>query len=172
MYSISRSVSPWEVYNKERYVLVLTKHGKYINRSTILALIDDEKACPLEEEERMQFDIVVKEKLGDYYEQTDDSDEKLNIDTPHLPPYEDGEEGPLPIPERDDLADDHYDQYINSEVLLPIQGESTRQVNLLVTSVTAMETWLNNLTRVQSVIPGNTWYSFLMELKLNIRQIL
>ena len=45
---------------------LFTKNGTYIHRSTIQALADDEKVYHLEEEERIQFGIAVKEKVGDH----------------------------------------------------------------------------------------------------------
>ena len=47
---------------------------------------------------------------------------KLDVDTPHLLFYEDDGNSLSPTPDRDDLEDDHYDTYVNSEVLLPKQG--------------------------------------------------
>jgi hypothetical protein len=80
-------------------------------------------ADTLEIKAREQFDIAINEKLCESAKPTDLSEEKLDAETPHYLPYEDNDgDGPVVQPNREDLEDDVYDQYINSEVLLPTNG--------------------------------------------------
>ena len=103
---------------------LLTKNGQYVHRSTYRGLTEDEILDPLEIKLREQFDIAISEKLGEGAKPADFSEEKLDCETPHSVLYEDDcGGGTTQTPDRDALEDDHYDQYLNSEVVLPIQGE-------------------------------------------------
>ena len=102
---------------------LLIKNGQYIHRSTFRGLTDDELADPNQIKERKEFDISITEKLGASAKPEDLSAVEPDVETPHLPLYEDNDGGGTgPIPDREDLEDDHYDQYINADVLLPTLG--------------------------------------------------
>ena len=100
---------------------ILKKNGEYVHRSTYRSLTDDELKDPLEIKEREQFDIAIENKLGPSAKPDDLFKGEFDTDTPHLPSYEDNDDGGmLPTPERDDYDIDHFDQYLNSEVLLSL----------------------------------------------------
>ena len=77
-----------------------------------------------------RFDIVINEQLGECASLKYFDKEELDTDTPELTHYEDEHNGPpVPLPDREDLEDDHYDQYIGSNVLLPLgDGFKTSKV--------------------------------------------
>ena len=103
---------------------LLNIKGNYIHRSTVRALTPDELVDPLEIKEREVFDKAIELKLGPAAKPEDFSKEQLDCDTPQGTLYDDDSGGgSTPIPERDDIADDHYDQYLNSDVLLPTRGQ-------------------------------------------------
>ena len=102
---------------------ILIKNGQYIHRSIFRGLTDDELADPNQIKERSEFDISITEKLGASAKPEDLPAVEPNVETPHLPLYEDnGGRGTDPIPDREDLEDDHYNQYVNADVLLPTLG--------------------------------------------------
>ena len=95
---------------------ILLKNGEYIHRSTYRILTEDEILDPNEIKLREEFDNAIEAKLGEHAKPEELSEE--GADTPHLPLYEDDSGGVhTPTPDRDDLRDDQYDQYLNSEVL-------------------------------------------------------
>ena len=103
---------------------LLNVKGNYIHRSTVRALTDDEVADILEIKERKAFDTAIEIKLGPASKPEDFSAETLDCDTPQGTLYEDDSGGgSTPSLNRDDIADDHYDQYLNSDVLLPTRGK-------------------------------------------------
>ena len=103
---------------------ILKKNAEYVHRSTYRSLTDDELNDPLEiAETRQQFNIAIKQKLGPGAKPDDISSVTLDTETPHYPPYTDEVGGGLPSAlDRDDIDTDHFDQYLNSRVLLPTQG--------------------------------------------------
>jgi len=103
---------------------LLNIKGNYLHRSTVRALTPDELMDPLEIKAREAFDKAIEEKLGPAAKPEDFSAESLDCDTPQGTLYEDDSGGgSTPMLERDDITDDHYDQYLNAEVLLPIRGK-------------------------------------------------
>ena len=103
---------------------ILNVKGNYIHRSTVRALTPDEVADVLEIKERNAFDIAIAAKLGPCSKPEDFGEESLDCDTPQGTLYEDDSGGgSTPSLNRDDIADDHYDQYLNSDVLLPYRGK-------------------------------------------------
>ena len=103
---------------------LLNIKGNYIHRSTVRALTDDELADTLEIKEREAFDQAIEIKLGPAAKPEDFGQEVLDCDTPQGTLYEDDSGGgTTPIPDRDDISDDHYDQYLSADVLLPTRGK-------------------------------------------------
>ena len=102
---------------------ILLKNGEYIHRSTYHGLTEDEILDPKEINLWEEFNNELDAKIGEH-----DKPEELSEDgavTPHLSLYENGSgEVVTPTPDRDDLEDDKYDQYVNSGVLLPISKEN------------------------------------------------
>ena len=102
----------------------LEKNSEYVHRSIYRSLTDDELNEPLEIAERQQFNTAIEQKLGSGAESDNNLVEVIDAETPHYPAYEDNVDGGLPsAQDRDDIDTDHYDQYLNSKVLLPTQGK-------------------------------------------------
>ena len=100
---------------------LLKENGEYVHRSTYRGLTEDEIKDPLEIKARELFDIAINDRLGAEATIADFSKEELDVETPINPLYEDDCDKNLPhVPDRDDIEDDHYDQYIGSDVLLPL----------------------------------------------------
>ena len=84
--------------------------------STYHVLTEDEILDPKEIKLWEEFNTAIEAKLGKHAKPEELSEDGAN--TPHLPLYEDDSGGVhTPTPDRDDLEDDQYDQYLNSEVL-------------------------------------------------------
>ena len=100
---------------------LLKENGKYVHRSTYRQLTEEELVDPLEVKSRKRFDIAIIEKLGKCASLEDFDKEDLDAGTQELPLYEDEHNGHyVPLPNRENIEDDHYDQYIGSNVLLPL----------------------------------------------------
>ena len=79
----------------------------------------------------MDFDWRISGKLGKRAKLEDFPNQK-DIETPHHDLYEDYYGGGVdPIPDRDDLGDQNFDNYLNTEVLLPFgEVQQTSKVKL------------------------------------------
>ena len=100
---------------------LLKENEQYAYMSTYRQLTEEKLVDPPEIKARERFDIAINEKLEKYESLKDYDKEELDADTPELPHYEDEQTGPsVPLPGREDIDDDHYDQYIGSNVSLPL----------------------------------------------------
>ena len=97
---------------------ILKDTGFVTNRSTFRALTQDEWDDPAEKEARQAFDRKIAETFGDQ-SKPDDFGEDLDLGEAQLYEDDDVQEQNKGTPDRDDLPDDYYDQYLNAEVLLP-----------------------------------------------------
>ena len=100
---------------------ILKSNGEYFHSSTYRHLTQDEYKSPAEIKLREQFDTTVEAKLGVSSKDTEFVKDLIDADTPHLPRYEDNttKSNDFTSPDRDSLKDEHFDQYLNSSVLLP-----------------------------------------------------
>jgi len=97
---------------------ILKPNGQVVHRSTLRALTPDEWDSPDEIKARSEFDEAVKLKLGEA--KSEDPLDDLDVETPSYETYQDDQEEPHQMPDRDDVSEDYWDKYLNAEVLLPI----------------------------------------------------
>lgn len=97
---------------------LLKDNGNYAYRSTYVALTDDQMKQPDMISRMRAFDSKVAKALGGSMLPPDFTADA----TPDYVPYEEDDEGPTTIPERDDIDTSTYDPYIGAEVLLPHDG--------------------------------------------------
>ena len=101
---------------------LLKTNGNYYYTSSFRALTPEEIASPIEIQHRKDFVQKIEEVLGPKAS-AKDFDEDLNLhhyETPIYEPYDDDDGGGIDqMPDRDEHTFEHYDQYINAEVLLP-----------------------------------------------------
>jgi hypothetical protein len=100
---------------------ILKKTGHVVHRSTFRALTDDELQDPTEIESRAEFDNDIDRIFGDVSLAEAFGVDFTAKDVQEL--YSDNSQDDNGVPDRDDLPDNHYDQYVNAEVLLP-KGDS------------------------------------------------
>jgi hypothetical protein len=83
----------------------------------------DELQNPKEIEAMTQFEANIEKVLG-RLAKLEDFDEELYIETPIFDAYEDDDGGGTAmVPGREDLPHEHYDKFVNAQVLLPYQGK-------------------------------------------------
>ena len=67
------------------------------------------------------FTRQLRKKVGSAEKHEDFSNDVLDYDTPQGTLYDDDSGvGSTPTPHRDDLEEDHYDNFLNSKILLPL----------------------------------------------------
>ena len=95
---------------------ILTKDGSYFHTLTFRPLNSDE--IENEKEERLAFLAQVEQRLGDK-SKSEDFDDDLALDQYDLEPYDDNDDGGIDqMPDREDQKFEHFDQYLNAEVLI------------------------------------------------------
>ena len=67
----------------------------------------------------MQFEIIIKNILGDVAKSAIFIKNKVDEETPHCLVYNDDVDGPTHMVERKQIERDHYNQYFNSSCFLP-----------------------------------------------------
>ena len=98
---------------------ILKSNGKYAYRSTLKRLSNHEKADPVHSCLRKEFGRREANKLGKKAKLDNFPDQEA-IETPKNDLYEDEHEGGVdPIPDCDDLGNQHFDNYLGVQVLLP-----------------------------------------------------
>lgn len=97
---------------------ILKKNGQVVHRSTYRAVTADEMKDPKMQEEMKAFDANIELKLGPGFDHEDMKDDP-DIETPTYDPYEDQENQPHVVPDREDVQEEGYDPYTHAEVLLP-----------------------------------------------------
>ena len=95
---------------------ILKDTGWVTNRSTFRALTQDEWDDPKEKEARAAFDAKIATTFGD---KSKPEDFGVEFDTAETQLYEDDEQDSMGTPDREEIPDNFYDQYVNAEVLLP-----------------------------------------------------
>ena len=122
---LGRCLGPAEHAGRVMSQWVLNKHGNVLPIQTLTKLHDDEWTNRDEIKERGEFDHAIEQRHGTAL--------SLPPSTPQVQVesnYEDGngnqEQG---MPDADDMPD--YDQYINSEVLLPSDGEHLKAARVV-----------------------------------------
>ena len=93
-----------------------------IHTSTYQALTDDELSNPNEVKLQEEFDKAITAKLGAPMSESELSPKTLDAQTPTFDIYEDDETTPLCLPEVGDIACKEADNYVGTEVNLPIGG--------------------------------------------------
>jgi hypothetical protein len=95
---------------------LLTKDGNFFHTLTFRPLNSDE--IEQEKDQRLEFLAQVEKRLGDKSDPKDFA-EALQLDHYEMENYEDGYDGGIDqMPDRDEQQFEHYDQYVNAEVLL------------------------------------------------------
>ena len=101
-------------------------NGQVVYRSTVRSPSPDEMADKTRTKERETFTALIEKLFGDSFNYEDFSnDPKLeSLGTPSFEPHEDDKGGQPPaIQDNNDEADlDTYNQYVGTEVVLPIGG--------------------------------------------------
>jgi hypothetical protein len=98
---------------------ILKQTGHVVHRSTFRALTDDEMQDPTETQSRAEFNSDIDRIFGDVSLAEDFGVDFTAEDVQEL--YSNNSHNG--VPDQDDLPDDHYDQYVNTEVLL-LKGDS------------------------------------------------
>jgi hypothetical protein len=101
--------------------MIWKKTGHVVHRSTFRALTDDELQDPAEIQSRAEFDSDIDRIFGDVLLAEDFGVDFTAEDVQEL--YSNDSQDNNGVPDRDDQPDNHYDQYVNAEVLLP-KGDS------------------------------------------------
>lgn len=103
---------------------LIKSNGQYAFRSSFVAVTDDEMRQPetikAMEEFTKEIDKALKPDSKDSKSGALPEDE---FETPTYEPYEDDEQGPITVPDAEDVDPSMYDPYVNAEVLLPFEGE-------------------------------------------------
>lgn len=115
---IGRYLGPTRDIGSALTAKILKENGNYAWRSSFVAVSDDEMKQPEMIKRMEEFDKNILEVLGDPI----DVDEFPEERTPDYVPYEEDDELPPQIPERDDVDASTFDPYVNAEVLLPNRG--------------------------------------------------
>jgi hypothetical protein len=101
---------------------LLKVNGNYRHTSSFRALTPDELANPKELESMKEFETNMENILGPTAK-PEDFDEELGVETPIYDDYDDDHSGGTKMtPDREDLPHEHYDAYVNAQVLLPYEG--------------------------------------------------
>ena len=106
---------------------ILSKSGNVRHRTTFRAISDDEASCPVHIQARKAFDEAINGVLGpnataaDFPEEIDPFSE---YETPTNELYEDDDQAAAMNPDREDLDENFYDEFLNAEVTLPVMGEN------------------------------------------------
>jgi hypothetical protein len=100
---------------------ILKQTGHVVHRSTFRALADNEMQDPAETQLRAEFDIDINRIFGDVSLAEDSSVDFTAEEVHDL--YRDNSQEDNGVPDRDNLPDNHYNQYVNAEVLL-MKGDS------------------------------------------------
>ncbi len=102
---------------------ILTKDGMYFHTLTFRPLRSDE--IEQEREHRLAFLAQVEQRLGDK-STPGDFEQDLELDHYEMSRYEDNDDGGIDqMPDRDEQQFEHYDRYINAEVLLNHRDQMT-----------------------------------------------
>jgi len=104
---------------------ILNENGKVLPYQTIRKLTKSEVISPVEIERRKIFSKEIEKKLGGTFNDEDGSEPEL--DDLYVDDIENGHNSSMP--EADDI--ETYDEYINSEVLLPREGEHMQVARIL-----------------------------------------
>jgi hypothetical protein len=105
---------------------ILKQNGRFMYRSSVRSLAQDEIQSPIEQKEHQEFDIAIEEKFSPPMNKDDFQDDPDYADfvTPTYDCYEYDEVPPSKIPDIDDIKKEHdvdtYDQYVGSHVRVPI----------------------------------------------------
>jgi hypothetical protein len=108
---------------------ILKTNGQVIYRTPVRSLTLDEIQSLTEIAKRLKFETSVEEKLGKAMLEAYFKDDPYFVDfvTPTFEPYEDDEVPASKMPDIDYVDDDHdvdtYDQYVGSQVRVPIGGK-------------------------------------------------
>ncbi len=105
---------------------ILKQNGQYVHRSTFRGLTEDEIQDPDEAKARELYDKEIEKRLGPSAKPEDFEDmaeEDIELGNPDL--YEDDDQAQAFAPDRDDLPDDVYDNYIGAELTLQQGDEVT-----------------------------------------------
>eukprot|EP00957_Ditylum_brightwellii_P170395 12970425-Ditylum_brightwellii.AAC.1 len=103
----------------------LKESSRVLHRTTYRPLTKDELDSPKIKEDMNRFDQSLLDCHGEGITYEDNKDPMLKgYMTTHLPLYEDDDDGGLEhAPDREDIDESTYDQYVNTEVLLPHEGK-------------------------------------------------
>ena len=104
---------------------ILTRKGKFVHRSSVLPLSDEEQRSPVVAKKIEAFEAELKEALGQKYDPLKPDQVDKSELTPEFEPYEPIEpDDPknIPLVEDDEVDHDAFNQYISARVCLP-QGD-------------------------------------------------
>ena len=98
---------------------ILKQNGEVTHPSTYHALTETEWLSPNEIKARQEYDLAIKEALGNDSKPTDFNNLKGEFDTPEYKPYEDEDQGDLSMPEELPPTPEALDNYMAALLLLP-----------------------------------------------------
>ena len=97
---------------------ILKPNGKYAYRSTLTGMSNHQKSDPVHSCLRKDFNRHVAYKVGKKAKLDNFPDQEA-IETPKNDLYEDEHEGGVdPIPDSENLGNQHFDKYLDAHVLL------------------------------------------------------
>ena len=148
---------------------ILRANGNFACRSTFRHLTDDELRCELHTRLRSDFDASITDILGRPARDDDFDKDDLTPDFDYYDPNDyDPDMGDVEVqvtPEADD-------NYIGTQISLPLGGGASREDGLHPANETPMACPLDLLTTTQYLTHGNMWYSLTTAMtRLNLMPI-
>ena len=119
---LGRYLGPSEDVGPAMATKILKQNGQVMVRTTFARLEQDEIDSPEHKKERADFDAEIETRLGDHAKPADfpDAADPVAVnETLAFDLYEDEEQEAQRAPDRDDLDDTDFDQYLQAEVTLP-----------------------------------------------------
>ena len=99
---------------------IIKANGRYVHRSTLRGLTQDEIENPEEKKSREEFDSEITKNLGPHAEPSDFAQSDIDVEESNNL-YEDEEQDGTGAPDRDDLDENYFDMYVGVELLLPLE---------------------------------------------------
>ena len=118
---LGRCLGPAEHVGSAMSQWVLNEKGNVLPQQTLRSLTSLELQSNMERTKRDAFDKLIREKLGD---STHPPPEPIDLNADNFEPEKD-----YFIPDADDFP--NYDKYINSEVILPREGERFQSAKVI-----------------------------------------
>ena len=100
---------------------IIKANGRYVHRSTLQGLTQDEIDNPEEKKSLEEFDSKITKNLGPHAKPSDFAQSDINVEESN-DLYKDEEQDGTGAPYQDDLDEKYFNMYVGAEVLLPLEN--------------------------------------------------